>query len=337
MLSPGLVRLLLASVVILFHITKFVFLGSFAVFCFFILSGYWVTFMYEKKYSRLESSLKVFYISRAWRLFPILWLFTIITVLFNFIYKPTFFTNFISQDNLETIRMWVSNLFLLGLNQTNTPKLLVPAWSLDIEIQYYIVFPLIVAFIPKRGTILLLFTGLVTIFLTIYYPGSILSNTILYYLFYFLLGSFIYFKKVSVKPGIELAFNIAFIIILLVHYFVPGLKELTVKDPHSTYNFYLNCILPLVLIPLLSNSVQKRSSSIDRMLGNLSYIVYLCHWALMVPYINYAGNLPLKQKMLYTAFYLLAVAGISYLIYIFYDKPIDASRKKWVDKARIKA
>ena len=61
MIKPGLVRFVLATLVVLFHITKFIFIGHLAVFCFFVLSGYWVSLMYETKYSDTKQPILVFY------------------------------------------------------------------------------------------------------------------------------------------------------------------------------------------------------------------------------------------------------------------------------------
>jgi peptidoglycan/LPS O-acetylase OafA/YrhL len=41
--------------------------------------------------------------------------------------------------------LYLSHVFLLGYSQLNADKLLVPAWSLDLEAQFYLIAPLVVA------------------------------------------------------------------------------------------------------------------------------------------------------------------------------------------------
>jgi peptidoglycan/LPS O-acetylase OafA/YrhL len=68
----------------------------------------------------------------------------------------------------------------------------------------------------------------------------------------------------------------------------------------------------------------------------MSYVLYLTHWVLLIPYLHYMNGQDAKIKLLYTGIYLVLTLGLSYFIYLFYDKPIDRLRRKWtVHKASL--
>src|SRR5262245_51095825 len=70
-LGPGGLRYLLALAVVLFHATRWVPVGPAAVYVFFVLSGYWMSRMYQESYARLQNPLRVYLTSRALRIFPL--------------------------------------------------------------------------------------------------------------------------------------------------------------------------------------------------------------------------------------------------------------------------
>ena len=141
MLKPGITRFILASIVVLFHISRFVFLGRFAVCSFFVLSGYWITLMFSNKYSKKVHPLKVFYTSRLWRLLPIFYTFSVLVFIVRLIINYNIVQQIISLNLLDKIVFWTSNIILLGYYSLPKIVLLSPAWSLDIELQFYLLFP----------------------------------------------------------------------------------------------------------------------------------------------------------------------------------------------------
>ncbi|MDB4902320.1 MAG: Peptidoglycan/LPS O-acetylase OafA/YrhL, contains acyltransferase and SGNH-hydrolase domain [Mucilaginibacter sp.] len=335
MLKPGSVRFILAIIVILFHITKMIFLGHFAVLCFFILSGYWITLMYENKYKKFEASQKVFYISRVWRLLPVFLLFNCLAFVFSYYYNPHLY------DSISLLHWpikgiyWFSNFFLLGFFNMSS-QALVPAWSLDIELQFYLLYPFLLLSFKKTDYWILSVFIIVALILSVHYPTTIISKTLIYYLFYFLIGMMIYLKNFSFSRKIETVFTCIFIFAVIINYIIPDLRKITVTNNATDYNRYLNECLPILLIPFISNSVKNKSSKLDRVLGDMSFVLYLCHWALIIPYNYYIKGLTVIHRVPYSLLYLIITFIVSYLIYKFYDKPIDNLRKKWVESHEIK-
>ena len=336
MIRPGLVRFALAILVVLFHITKFVFLGHFAVLCFFMLSGYWIAYMYNSKYKVAKKTFLPFYISRLWRLLPVYMLLNalafLVAVHYNYNYTAEVASYTKQLSIVNQLLFWLSNVFILGFGLFSK-QVLSPAWSLDVELQFYLLFPFLFYFLPKAkyylpqvSGLLLLAVGMVSMLS----PDLFISKTVIVYLPYFLIGSVIYFGDISFSKRTETLFNISLILVLAINYAVPFLRDATVYHHLSDYNRYLNNYLPLLLIPLLSNSVRTGSRSImDSLLGNVSYVLYLTHWVVLIPYLYYMQGQNTTTKLLYSVTYLIVTLCSSYLIYTFYDKPIDKLRRKW--------
>ena len=79
-LAPGWFRLLLAFVVVLYHTRRIVFIGYWAVFVFFVLSGYWLHEMYRDKFSRAVRPITTFYASRILRVYPVFAVATLLAI-----------------------------------------------------------------------------------------------------------------------------------------------------------------------------------------------------------------------------------------------------------------
>jgi len=339
MIKPGTVRFILAMIVVLFHITKLVYIGTFAVFVFFMLSGYWIALMYGAKYSKLQSPVVTFYISRLWRVLPVYLLITLLSIVVHYYYYPGLLARFTQYDTMGKITYLLSNITLIGYNSLDS-KLLVPAWSLDIEMQFYIFFPLIFALIFRNSLVkyILFFAAAVThLLLAIYYPESTASKTLLYYLPYFLIGMIIYFNNLKFSFKTEVVFNSIFIVIILINYLVAPLRAQTMANNASLYNMYLNEFLPLLLIPFISNSVKRRSESFDKSLGDVSFEIYLIHASLLIIYSKYSAKLPFVERVPFTIAFIVATLAIGWVIYHYFDRPIDSFRKAWVNKRKRKS
>jgi len=132
--------------VILFHSGLFNF-GWVGVQLFFVLSGFLITqILYEYKAKlKFGKYLKVFYLRRILRIFPLYYLYLLILgvcyLLFNF---PSEY-----KEQLLGLVTYTFNLFLFENKQEST-ALIYHLWSLCVEEQFYLFWPLIVFIINKR-------------------------------------------------------------------------------------------------------------------------------------------------------------------------------------------
>ena len=140
-LPPGLFRLCLAAVVVVDH-TLPIQLGLAAVYLFFALSGYWVYAMWHQEYLKTRAPYATFLISRFWRLFPVYFLSLVILVLVASMFGKSCLDP-PGLKKLGLLRFYFSNLFLFGVARVKD-KINLPAWSLDIEMQFYCIAPLLI-------------------------------------------------------------------------------------------------------------------------------------------------------------------------------------------------
>ena len=147
--SPGAFRMALALSVFLHHTTSYN-IGMSAVLIFFVLSGYWVTKMWAATYSKTRSPYLTFVISRFWRIVPVFALCSGVT------WALLYWRGETPAHIGGLARQIFSNLFILGYNalpyQAN-----VPGWSLDMEMQFYLIAPLVIFLISKSIHVLAIF------------------------------------------------------------------------------------------------------------------------------------------------------------------------------------
>lgn len=332
MLKPGLVRFILSSIVIIYHLSAYIFIGSLAVYCFFMLSGYWVTYMYENKYVKFDKPVVTFYLSRIFRLFPVYFLFAILAFAAYALFKPKIINTIAAYDAVTAARFWFSNFCLLGYNQL-THKPIIPAWSLDIELQFYIVLPLLLMIV--KGKLMkpaLVFFALLTLVISAYAPISIFSTTVIVYLFYFSIGIYIYRNQIKFSKQVEITFDVLFLLVLVAHYLLGFTAFYKPIKEHAHYEFYFNQCLSLLTIPMICNCVYNKSDKLDRVLGEMSFVLYLCHWITIIPYNYYVADLGKIQRLPIMLVYLLVTYVLAYFIFKFYDKPVDSLRRKWLEK-----
>ena len=138
MLGPGAFRVFLATMVLISHVSIGRF-GVVAVMVFFILSGYWVTRMFRQKYLRAPAPVSTFYLSRFLRLWPafVAAVFVAIAIKFT-IGDPT---------GLKDIYV----LTMLGAASGKDDPLSI-SWSLDIEMQFYLLLPWMLVLAHRAGT-----------------------------------------------------------------------------------------------------------------------------------------------------------------------------------------
>jgi peptidoglycan/LPS O-acetylase OafA/YrhL len=125
LLGPGMLRFILAAMVVVSHLTSLN-IGRPAVLLFFMLSGYWVS----RLLAGWQASVPAFYASRTLRVWP---LYAVVTVL-----------AWLLHAHAEAVRpesLW-SALTLLGL-AARAGDVIGVSWSLDIELQFYLAIPLI--------------------------------------------------------------------------------------------------------------------------------------------------------------------------------------------------
>jgi peptidoglycan/LPS O-acetylase OafA/YrhL len=150
---PGLdgLRAIAVFAVIFFHLGfPWASGGLLGVSIFFVLSGYLITdILISEWQERGTISLKVFWLRRARRLFPALYLTLILLLFWLILFRPSMLASF-RLDALAAI-FYVSNWWyivhhLSYFESYANPSLLIHFWSLGVEEQFYLFWPLFMIF-----------------------------------------------------------------------------------------------------------------------------------------------------------------------------------------------
>jgi peptidoglycan/LPS O-acetylase OafA/YrhL len=313
--GPGKLRLVLAILVVFSHLS-FVEIGRPAVFVFFMLSGYWVLRMYQQKYV-LSGPVWMFYLSRFMRI----WL----PFATAFILTFTVFAVF---SNAKPSSM-LAGLPLLGIASTKR-DVLGTAWSLDIELQFYLLLPLLsicLAWVgrqpSKMAWLALSIITLVVIgwYFQIHYGlWSVFS-----YSPPFVIGALIWQLRIKSSGRSALLSLGLFFIIGIGVALTPNLRPLLLRDVISPFNEdWFGMAWITTLVPLVIWNVQQKSGAFDVHLGNFSYALYITHWPVI------ALVRPLLQPL--SIFDRVTIIGIiltiSLAFYVIIDRGWEHLRRK---------
>lgn len=196
---------------------------SFGVPLFFVLSGFLITYLMFYEYETTgKFNLRFFYIRRILRIWPLYYL----IIMIGFLIFPLFRSLFLHDKYIETARLWMYLLFLGNFDQLIQQSLpigigLGVTWSVSVEEQFYIIWPLLYIIFPGKKFIY------PTLFLFII---SILSSS-----------NFLLPAKHTLFCIIYLSIGA---IAAYIHYYKPQLSYKLTKIPNSLYiALIIVCIL----------------------------------------------------------------------------------------------
>jgi peptidoglycan/LPS O-acetylase OafA/YrhL len=352
----GLLRFLLALAVASGHAAGFfglpatgVLPGSYAVQIFYIISGFLMAMILNGKYADTPRGNWIFYTNRIVKIFvPYLAILaaTVAVCLLSKVFtgNALLLENWFAQAGSMTFSTWafalLTNVFIVGqewgflltyragslfysLQAFFEPSagsqftVIAPAWTLSIEILFYIVAPFIV-----RGHILLIAVLASASYFCRFeaYHLGYYSEATNYRFFPFELTLFLYgslcYRLGSLLPQINVRWSAG----------ITAATVLTIvfQPPYFMKHPYQMYAVIGVLLPALFDF--SRRNSWDRSLGDLSYPLYLCHW----PIVAFAAALLPSALGGSPIWPVLAVAlsvAVAGLINRFVVKPIDGWRQ----------
>ncbi len=311
--------------------------GFIGVDIFFVISGYLITTLILKEILRDNYfSLKYFYERRARRILPVLLFVIIITSIMSyFILLPSSLVDF--AKSVLSIASFGSNFYfwLIGGKYSEESELLKPllhTWSLSIEEQFYILFPIfliiIVKFFRQHLYTILSLSFVISLFLSEYFSKTHPSFNFYILLtrgFEFLIGSLLSYFKLN-KSGGKVRKSY-----FLLNLICPTFGIILIFYSFLFFNFTkITHPSIITLIPLIGVSLiilfSKKGELITKILSNkifvffglISYSLYLWHYPIFsfLRYIDVFNN-SLKIKLLA----IILTIILSILSYYFIEKP----------------
>ncbi len=142
----GIWRTLLAIEVVAYHILPMPLIGRYAVFSFFVLSGFLMTEIMHRAYGYTPSGTLRYLANRALRLLPSYWFAAAATLILIAVYGAHEMATYHSAMTVpQSPAQWVQNatmVFPALFPRTVEPRLVPPTWALTVEICYYILIGL---------------------------------------------------------------------------------------------------------------------------------------------------------------------------------------------------
>ena len=323
--SPGAFRMVLAFAVFVHHTTGYN-IGMSAVLIFFVLSGYWVAAMWAETYSKTRSAYLTFVMSRIWRVAPDFALCSVIS------WALLIWRGDAPEDVGGLMHQIFSNIMILGYNslpyQAN-----IPGWSLDVEMQFYLIAPVVIFLVSKNIRILAIFV-LITI-LSQWLGGS---STVAPFLIFFAIG--VASAAYDLKPERALAYRSLYA--TLATLFICAalfVKDVALGELHGAdliaFSSKTNMLIAIMMTPWALYTTRQKSGKIDRMFGDLSYVFYLLHWSILGTLKTGEGSYANRFLLCLEA--LVVIFAASYAIWRFFDRPLNKLRAAWVAARRCPA
>ena len=332
--------------VIIYHLNENWLSGGFlGVDIFFVISGFLITGIIITEIQQNSFSLKQFYTRRIKRIYPA---FITVMALVSFIASAIFIYNDFNKlrKTIELAIAFLSN-FYLGLTQgyfdlsaNENPVLHI--WSLAVEEQYYLIFPLILILAYKKFreikvlfiiTLILFFILLATSFIPANFYKEVLHQPNIYYLSNLrfpelLVGSLLaIYHNLSNKVQLSKQVNniLAILSTLLLFSCLFLMNNDIAFIPGVT--LILPCIFTALIIHTTSqNNIVKLclSNKAIVFIGKISYSLYLYHWIFIAFAYYITGEKQINNQSI--AIVIVLTIIFSVLSYYLIEQPIRKSK-----------
>ena len=306
--------------------------GAKGVLLFFILSGFILSLPFAKYYLQQGKriDLKAYYLRRLIRLEPPYIIAMSLFALLQIAKTPEFAESILTH-------LMVSFAYLHNIVYQHWSYINLVAWTLEVEVQFYLLAPLIcrVFLLSMKMRRLLLWSAVVvlTMLQFIYLP---VVSSLYQYLHFFLLGILLTDYHVNGYPriflnGYSLLVSLGLFMIL---YFLPSYA-------HRPATFLFPFAAFCWMMSVFANERVKKmlSGKVISLIGGMCYSIYLLHfplcsitgeWLYRIGFrSSSAGNFILHMMV-----YVIVVLLVSSLFYLLIEKPFMVLSTKWKGRQR---
>lgn len=343
-------RAIAVLVVILYHFSYSYFEGGYiGVDLFFVISGFIITYTTIKNFEKHKTiNIFKFWIKRVKRLLPILYLVLSSVLVFSYLFERAAFETL--KQNVLAALINSSNWYLI-LSDSDyfasfvTPYPLNHLWSLSIEEQFYMIFPLVFLLllkkIPKLKIVTVLGVMAVVSIIIMGITYDIDNVSLAYYntfarMFELLIGCIlgVFYSLNTFSEKINRHRILAnFLSIFLLIMFIWFSLFLTDSYKFLYYGGFLlisiSCSI-LILVSTIENTYINRILEIKvlKWIGIRSYGLYLWHYPIIVLFIN-PVNLG-EQKLWYSLILFIMMILLSNYTYKYIENPMRYTPIKYL-------
>ncbi|SMP14278.1 Peptidoglycan/LPS O-acetylase OafA/YrhL, contains acyltransferase and SGNH-hydrolase domains [Desulfurobacterium pacificum] len=312
---------------------------------FFLLSGYLITTIILRNILSEKFSFKKFYRNRIRRLFPAMIILLVFCLILGYLFVPSVFYKQIGEHVFFT-GIYLQNFKLASevgyFDLSRVYKPLLHTWSLAVEEQFYLLFPLLLFFLCKRcsgrfSVVLrwLAILGVVSLLMSAYWQHSFPQTA--YYMPFgrfweFLMGAllalFLIYKKEKkiVLSGLFSRNVILWESILLIFTFAFACFFLREYNP-----IYLSIYLSIWIVLFVSAVINEEKSLLAFPVlvwtGRISYSLYLWHYVLLsfsflIPIIPILGHENINYVRVCKLFLIVFSFFLAVLFYRLVEYPL---------------
>jgi peptidoglycan/LPS O-acetylase OafA/YrhL len=333
----GTYRTILAIMVVALHLGGTDALGAYAVFGFYVLSGYLMTLIMQKSYGYSAQGVLKYGLNRFLRLYPIYWISVLISFFVIYAIGEDLSVKF--ESSLYLPSTWVETLrnIFIFFPFLESPRLAPPSWALTVEIFFYILIGL---GLSKSKIIVFVWFALSLLY-------HLIANILIfdwYHIYFtplaaslpFSTGALIFYYRDRlyefIKSKVKGAFDILPLIVIIfvfLNWYIGQQLDLT-----RGASFYINFILCAFMVMILSNRkyllcISKR---VDSWLGDFSYPIYLIHFQVgLVVVLLQKSLLPdveIRPSIQLFMLSLPVIFLISWVMMVSIEKPIELIRQR---------
>ena len=314
-------RFVLAFLVVIFHVSEFSISRGFpffndwaifkkgteAVYVFFTLSGFLIIKkLYDEKLYTNYINLKVFYLKRMLRIFPLYYL----VLTFGFIYYHFIlqYFGFEFENNYNFLEgIFLSATFFPNIFSTYSPGgILEILWSIGIEEQFYLLIAPIILLLPKKRVLIFLIS------FTIFYFSIFFLKELNFLAKYQMLFFYFSFGGVcailSKKHHLLIKKIRLLIFTLTIIYFTTTLFEYNSNT--IFYHFFSFILFGLLISSLSLGQIPFLRSKQLNYLGKISYGIYMYHAIVL----QFVGGIYMMLISKLNLHYVLDVIIINFLV-----------------------
>lgn len=329
-------RAIAVIAVIIFHYDERLLPGGFiGVDIFFAISGYLITQILLKKKQRDASTvehLRQFYVARIYRIIPAYYfMLTIVTFISAYLFIEKDFSFF--YPSLKSTIFFHSNQFFSVYGSYFAPSAheqpLLHAWSLAIEMQFYLLFPIVVLLVPSQFIKPLMISSILGFYIYCEYLTSVgvrpeqAYYSLLFRVPEFLVGGLfaLFAIRYDNSPKLKSVIRITGLTLIA--------SSILLIDKSSNFPGLLS-LFPVLgtCIVIASGSKQELNSKVYMPMawfGTLSYSLYLWHWPILVLLKYYTNSSVLNSY--YTLVFVFLTVLFSAISYYVIEKRFNTSNR----------